>query len=59
MDTDGNGVLDGNDPRGDFAFAFKLGEPEHGIGMFVQGDALVIELPPGHDALAASDFLLA
>jgi Ca2+-binding RTX toxin-like protein len=59
MDSDHNGVLDGNDPVTDpFAFAFKLGEPEHGIGMFIQGDALVIQLPPGHDALAASDFIL-
>jgi Ca2+-binding RTX toxin-like protein len=58
LDTDGNGSLDGNDPGNDFAHAFKLGGAEHGIGMMIGGDALVVQLPPGVEALAASDFML-
>lgn len=57
MDSDGNGILDGTDAGTEFAHAFKLGEPEHGIGMFINGDALVIQLPQGTDVLAAADFI--
>ena len=55
LDTDGNRVLDGNDPG---SRAFQLGGPEHGIGMFIGDDALVVILPQGVEALTASDFSL-
>ena len=58
LDTDGNGLIEGSDPASPYASSFVLGEPEHGIGLLVGGDALVVRLPEGTDALSVTDFLM-
>ena len=58
LDTNGDQVIDGTDPASPYASSFALGEPEHGIGLLVGGDALVVRLPQDVAALAVDDFLL-
>jgi hypothetical protein len=58
LDTDGNGLIEGSDPASPYASSFVLGEPEHGIGLLVGGDALVVRLPQDVAALTVDDFML-
>jgi Ca2+-binding RTX toxin-like protein len=58
LDGNGDRVLDGTDPASGFASSFVLGSGEHGIGIWVGDDALVVQLPEDVAALTVNDFLL-
>jgi hypothetical protein len=58
LDTNGDLILDGTDPASGMASSFVLGSGEHGIGLWIGDDALVVHLPEGTDALRVDDFML-
>ena len=58
LDGNGDRMIDGNDPATAYGSSFALGGGEHGIGIWLGDDALVVHLPQGVGELGIDDFLL-
>ena len=58
LDGNGDRVIDGNDPATAYSSSFALGGGEHGIGIWLGDDALVVHLPQDVGELRIDDFLL-
>jgi Ca2+-binding RTX toxin-like protein len=58
LDGNGDRVIDGNDPATAHSSSFALGGGEHGVGIWLGDDALVVHLPQDVGELRIDDFLL-